>query len=82
VLIAQIHQALDWQVRQPGWRADNGRYIPYPARWLEHRRWEDEPTARPRALAASSDWRDECRVLHDGRCTNIHFHLAAKEQVS
>lgn len=31
------------------WRKEDGRYIPYPATWLNGRRWEDEPTAAPAA---------------------------------
>ena len=25
------------------WQDDDGRYIPYPASWLNQRKWEDEP---------------------------------------
>lgn len=25
------------------WQRENGRYIPYPATWLNQRRWEDQP---------------------------------------
>ena len=26
----------------PQWKADGGRYIPYPGTWLATRRWDDE----------------------------------------
>jgi|SRR5262245_12062857 len=38
-----ILTALAWQRKQPRWQEDAGRFIPYPATYLNHRRWEDEP---------------------------------------
>lgn len=35
--------ALEAQKRSETWQRDDGRYIPYPATWLNQRRWEDEP---------------------------------------
>lgn len=35
--------ALEWQVKTEEWRKDGGQYIPYPATWLNGRRWEDAP---------------------------------------
>lgn len=34
--------ALARQIESEEWQRDNGRYIPYPATWLNGRRWEDE----------------------------------------
>lgn len=28
------------------WSKDDGQYIPYPAKWLKERRWEDTPVAK------------------------------------
>jgi hypothetical protein len=42
-LVEEILAALDWQRRQPDWQRDNHRYVPYPATWLRHGRWQDEP---------------------------------------
>lgn len=39
----EILRALDWQKNSDEWRRDGGQYIPYPASWLNGRRWEDEP---------------------------------------
>lgn len=40
--------ALGWQRRKPGWLKDGGDFIPYPAKWLRARGWEDEqPTRLP-----------------------------------
>jgi hypothetical protein len=50
-----IMDALEKQARSPDWTKDNGKYIPYPASWLNGKRWEDEtdgtdrPTDKPHA---------------------------------
>jgi len=41
----RILQAIERQKTSPDWTCDNGQFIPYPASWLNERRWEDEPTA-------------------------------------
>lgn len=38
-----ILTALDWQKKSDQWVRDNGQFIPYPATYLNQRRWEDEP---------------------------------------
>lgn len=35
--------ALRRQMASEEWLRDKGRAVPYPCRWLSHRRWEDEP---------------------------------------
>ena len=37
--------ALEIQRRSDQWVRDGGRYIPYPATWLNQARWEDDPGA-------------------------------------
>ena len=34
--------AIEKQKQTPDWNKENGKYIPYPATWLNGRRWEDE----------------------------------------
>ncbi len=34
--------AVEAQKRSPQWTRDGGQFIPYPATWLNQRRWEDE----------------------------------------
>lgn len=46
-LVDTILAALAWQVRQPSWTKDGGAFVPYPASWLNGRRWEDEPFHAP-----------------------------------
>lgn len=40
---ADILKALNWQRKSEQWLKDNGQFIPYPATYLNQRRWEDEP---------------------------------------
>ena len=37
-----IANALEYRSQTKEWLAENGRYIPHPATWLNGRRWEDE----------------------------------------
>lgn len=39
----QILAALSWQRRLPDWVKDGGQFVPFPATYLNNRRWEDEP---------------------------------------
>ena len=40
---ADILSALNWQKKSEQWLKDSGQFIPYPATYLNQRRWEDEP---------------------------------------
>jgi hypothetical protein len=31
------------------WKKDNGKYVPYPARWINRKRWEDDILEQPRS---------------------------------
>lgn len=53
-LMKEMSAALGRQIASEEWQRDEGRAIPYPCRWLNHRRWEDEiqtPPAAPRKEA-------------------------------
>lgn len=50
-LCRQMAKALDRHRRSQQWQRDGGAYIPYPATWLNGRRWEDEPDAPASAEA-------------------------------
>jgi hypothetical protein len=39
----EILRAVESQCRSEQWTREGGRFIPHPATWLNHRRWEDEP---------------------------------------
>ena len=46
-LFRQIMVALEAQKKSPDWQKEGGQYIPYPATWLNGRRWEDEIIPAP-----------------------------------
>lgn len=46
-LQARILAAVEQQKDTPDWRKDGGKFIPYPASWLNGRRWEDEVKVAP-----------------------------------
>lgn len=48
-----ILSALQWQRRLPDWTKDGGQFIPYPASYLNGRRWEDEPPVVSRFAGTS-----------------------------
>lgn len=68
-LLAAFFASDDPYIRRRGFTV--GVFISQAGRLLAERQM-----ARP---ASARDWRDECAVLHGGRCTNVHFHLAKKE---
>lgn len=41
-LFAQIMKGLDNHIRSEDWSKEDGKFIPYPASWINGRRWEDE----------------------------------------
>jgi hypothetical protein len=42
-LLARMLKAIEWQRAAEDWQKDKGKFIPYPATWLNDARWEDEP---------------------------------------
>jgi len=38
------------------WQKDGGKYIPYPATWLNGERWEDEPTQVAKVSGGHPSW--------------------------
>lgn len=44
-LTKTILLALEQHKKSAEWQRDNGQYIPYPATWLNGRRWEDDVSA-------------------------------------
>ena len=43
-LLSSIMNALEFQTNSVDWQKDGGKFVPYPATWLNKRRWEDEQT--------------------------------------
>ena len=54
-LMREMSAALRAQIASEEWQRDNGRAIPYPCRWLSHRRWEDELTERAPVPAPTAE---------------------------
>jgi hypothetical protein len=78
-LVAEIYRALDWQVRQPGWQKERGRFIPHAATWLNGRRWEDEPFEPQQNQQYDDGWFEECKRQHDGQCGGRLQHDVQKD---
>lgn len=47
ILLGRILSAIQKQKQTAQWQEDGGRFVPYPATWLNGRRWEDEVQAAP-----------------------------------
>lgn len=54
-LLGTILAAVQRAKTRDGWAKDDGKFIPYPASWLNSRGWEDEDIA-PAAVHAKPDW--------------------------
>lgn len=50
-LLADLLAGLERQKALPDWTRDGGKFIPYPATWLNGRRWEDEAPLAAEATA-------------------------------
>ena len=57
-LVRKILYALEKQKKSSQWQKDNGQFIPYPATWLNGRRWEDEQHEESSAIP-NYDWGTE-----------------------
>lgn len=67
----RILDAIERAKTSDQWCRDQGKFIPYPATWLNGKRWEDEPdppvTAtpiKPSSLGILADWERDRREKH------------------
>lgn len=51
-LLTRMLAALEREKESAQWQESGGRFVPYPATWLNGRRWEDETTSPTPAQAA------------------------------
>jgi hypothetical protein len=63
-LRAILLEALGRQKQSAQWTRDAGQYIPYPASWINGRRWEDQPALNGRVSGAAQFFSSEDD--HDG----------------
>lgn len=59
----QILKAVEDQKRSTQWRKDQGAYIPYPATWLNQKRWLDEVDGEPVKTVNQEAWDQRQREL-------------------
>ena len=52
--LASLMVALERAKTSEEWTRENGRYIPYPASWLNAKGWEDEPVGPPKSAALAA----------------------------
>lgn len=62
-LLSKMINALKQQKQDSNWTKDNGKYIPYPATWLNGKRWEDELYAPSHA---EKEYKDFDEVFGNG----------------
>ena len=58
-LVSRIMAALEQHKRSDQWTRDGGQYIPYPATWLNQRRWEDEGIVKANETPRRPSYRKE-----------------------
>jgi uncharacterized protein YdaU (DUF1376 family) len=46
-LLGRMLSKIDQATHTPDWKKENGKYIPYPASWLNAKGWEDEYAVSP-----------------------------------
>lgn len=59
-----ILEAIEVQKESADWQKDGGKFIPYPATWLNGKRWEDEPS--PVAGSCQAVTEAEARAALEG----------------
>ena len=63
--VKEIMAAVEMAKESADWKKEGGKYIPYPATWLNNRRWED-------CLAAGAKPADRLRrFLHENKAGRI-----------
>lgn len=82
-LLAVMLRALERQKQSPDWQKESGRYIPYPATWLNDGRWTDEVDVdiaggglsdTARYNLAASDEAERIILDLDAKRTGTHGH--------
>jgi hypothetical protein len=76
VLAAEIVASVAAHAKTRDWTKDNGEFIPWPQKFLNKRRWEDEITAPVaagvREIPDATAWRRDCQ--HEPPCQHPYEH--------
>jgi uncharacterized protein YdaU (DUF1376 family) len=79
-LCQRIYAAVVAQSGTADWNKDDGQYVPYPATWLNKRRWEDDVCSSRIAVSGPAvEWFEECQTLHSGLCGGRWNHAQRKQ---
>lgn len=60
-LLSTMLEAIKQQSNTSQWQRDGGQYIPYPASWLNGKRWEDEQDKPIKSSSSKPDYYDASR---------------------
>lgn len=69
LVLVRMLGALTQQKESDQWSKDGGKYIPYPATWINQRRWEDDPGTGSTERRARVGLADGQRVPFDDSAT-------------
>src|SRR5262249_53309098 len=59
--VAKIIDAVERSKKSDDWQREEGRFVPHPSTWLNHRRWEDEFSVATEAPLSAEDWAEKMR---------------------
>ena len=68
-----ILKAIGWQKRTDSWAKEGGKFIPSPTKWLNARRWEDEPTVNVRTPSNSIKGQGVADILGKERARSLGY---------
>lgn len=63
-LVNKMISALKWQKKSVQWQKDGGQFIPYPAKWLNEKRWDDEKPSESKGENSSFDIEEIERMIN------------------
>jgi hypothetical protein len=66
-LLSKMIDSIDRWKRSAQWQENGGQFIPYPASWLNQRKWEDDPPVAKLKVMPAADFeqRDYSEVPED-----------------
>ena len=55
-LLQSMLKAIEDQKHSDQWKRESGKFVPYPSKWLNERRWEDDCGVTARAETNNPFW--------------------------